>query len=769
LKKKPNKRDSRKHGKPARGFARNSIATASRPDARKPPARSDQVDRQVDRSAHRGGKAAGQRDGSLSLNARGFGFVVSDGEEQDVFIPPDALGGAMHGDRVRVRVETSPKGLSGRVLEVLGRAIQYVSGQIHVTQAGAWLDPDDERMRMAVRVQGDLPEGARTGQGALAKIVRYPEHARDSMAVEVLEVFEPEAFVEHEIRRVLLKEGVQEEFPLDVRDEAAKIPVEVERADYEGREDLRHIPLMTIDPADARDHDDAVWAERLPQGGFRVIVAIADVSHYVREGTALDREALERGCTIYLPTRAIPMLPRELSSNLASLLPEVDRLTLAVEVALNAEGEIQSHRFIEGVMRSVADISYEKVAFALGLITEGPADPLAQRYLPELKVLLEVSAVLREVRRRRGSLELELPEPKVRVDDETGRPTDVERSRKDPGVARAYNLIEELMLLGNEVVARDLAERMVPAIYRVHGRPDPDRIETFCALAQSLGYPLDADSATKPKELAAFLRRIHGTPQAGTLGYLMLRAMKQAVYSVNNEGHFGLAADHYLHFTSPIRRYPDMAVHRVVRAVARGERVGTGSLAEKLQAQAEQSSLRERRAMGIEREVVDLYGAFLMRDRIGETFDATVSGVTEHGFYASLDAPFVDTLCRVAWLPPDVYELDQYGVRLTGQHGGLTFGLGDRVRLEIKDVSIAQRKVLAAPAGLPVPAPKEGERPVGGFGRERRRNRNENREQERVLGRKKRKERMLQTSTSTPSTPPGRAKAGKGKPKGRRR
>jgi ribonuclease R len=363
------------------------------------------------------------------------------------------------------------------------------------------------------------------------------------------------------------------------------------------------------------------------------------------------------------------------------------------------------------------------------------------------------------VRRRRGSLELELPEPKVRVDDETGRPTDVERSRKDPGVARAYNLIEELMLLGNEVVARDLAERTVPAIYRVHGTPDPDRIETFCALAQSLGYPLDADAAVKPKELAAFLRRIHGTPQAGTLGYLMLRAMKQAVYSTQNEGHFGLAAEHYLHFTSPIRRYPDMAVHRVVRAVARGERIGGGRLMEKLQAQAEQASLRERRAMSIEREVVDLYGAFLMRDRIGETFDATVSGVTEHGFYASLDAPFVDVLCRVAWLPPDVYELDQYGVRLTGQHGGLTFGLGDRVRLEIKDVSIAQRKVLAAPAGLAVPAPKEGERPVGGFGRERRRDRNQAREQERVLGRKKRKERMQRSGSSAPAKAGKRAKS----------
>jgi ribonuclease R len=423
-------------------------------------------------------------------------------------------------------------------------------------------------------------------------------------------------------------------------------------------------------------------------------------------------------------------------------LPDVERLTLADEVILDPEGEVREHRYIEGVMRSAANLSYEAVAQALGLLPAGPVDPLAHKHLSELQVLLEVSGVLREVRRRRGSLELELPEPKVRVDDETHKPIDVERSRKDPGVARAYNLIEELMLLANEVVARDLAERGVPAIYRVHGQPDPDRIETFCALARSLGYPLDAEAASKPKILAAFLRRIHGTPQAGTLGYLMLRAMKQAAYSTLNEGHFGLAAEFYLHFTSPIRRYPDMAVHRVVRRIARGERVSGNGLTEKLQAQAEQASTRERRAMSIEREVVDLYGAFLMRDRVGDTFDATISGVAEHGFYATLDAPFVDVLCRVAWLPPDVYELDQYGVRLTGAHGGMSYGLGDRVRLTIQDVSIAQRKVLAIPEGSVVTQPGQDERPAGGFGRKRRRERNEAREQERVLGRKKRKERM---------------------------
>jgi ribonuclease R len=257
------------------------------------------------------------------------------------------------------------------------------------------------------------------------------------------------------------------------------------------------------------------------------------------------------------------------------------------------------------------------------------------------------------------------------------------------------------MLLANEVVAQDLQERGLPTIFRVHFAPDPERIETFTALAKALGFVLSADVAEHPKKLARFLTSVQGTPHATALGYLLLRSMQQASYSTENVGHFGLAAEHYLHFTSPIRRYPDLAVHRVVRSVARGERIETWGLAQRLKLQAGQSSLRERKAMAIEREVVDLYGAYLMRDQVGETFDATISGLTEHGFYATLDTPFVDVLCRVASLPRDVYELDQHGVRLRGQRGGRVYALGDRVRLRIEDVSMAQRKVLAAPADVP--------------------------------------------------------------------
>lgn len=641
-------------------------------------------------------RANRELEGMLSVNARGFGFVVPQEGGPDVFIPPGYLGGAMHGDRVRIRARPSARGFEGRVTATLERAVQFVGGQLHLGEH-PFLEPDDERLRMPVHVTGPLPPEARTGLGAITKVVGYPEHDGGALMVRVVETFEPDAFVEYEVRRILLRENISETFPEDVQSEAEALPSAITPRDRRGREDLRAIPLLTIDPSDARDHDDAVWAERLPNGGYRVIVAIADVSHYVREGSALDREALERGCTIYLPTRAIPMLPRELSSELASLLPKRDRLALAVEIELRADGTEVTHRFIEAVMRSAARLTYESVAQALGLTVHGPVLPEAQEHLSELRVLLDVAKVLRERRRARGSLEFELPEAKVRLDDETGHPIDIERSRKDPGVGRAYGMIEELMLLANEVVASDLTTRGVPTIYRVHGVPDADRLDTFCTLARALGFDLDESAAQNPKALARFLTRIHGTPHAGALGYLLLRAMQQATYDIENVGHFGLAADYYTHFTSPIRRYPDLAVHRIVRAVARSERIATG-LPGKLQHQAHASSQRERRAMAIEREVVDLYGAYLLRNQVGEHLDATISRVVEHGFFATLDAPFVDVLCRSASLPHDRYELDRYGVRLRGARSGRSYGLGDRVRLRIEDVSIAQRKVLAVPA-----------------------------------------------------------------------
>jgi ribonuclease R len=651
------------------------------------------------------------------LNARGFGFVITDEAGPDVFVPAYRIGGALHGDRVRVTVSEGPKGLEGEVIEVIERGLRHLGGQLHVGPKGAWIEPNDERVPGQVRVEGALPPGARTGQGVLAKIVGYPDGAGQPLRAQVLETFEPQDFARFELRHILLREGVAEAFPDDVRQEATRLPRAVTRDDAHAREDLRALDLVTIDPVDARDHDDAVWAERRPSGGWRVVVAIADVSHYVREGSALDREALARGCTIYLPSHAIPMLPGELSSHLASLVPDQDRLALAVEVDVTSDGVVERHRFVEAVMRSKARISYEGAARALGLSDAGAPQAAAEERRDLLRTLLDVADALRERRRERGSLWFDLPEAKVKLDPTSGAPVSIERSRANVGVARAYNLVEELMLLANEVVARELTRRRVPTIYRVHGPPDADRVEAFAAVARTAGFALSDQHALHPKELSLFLARIEGTPHAAPIGYLLLRAMQQATYSTENVGHFGLAADDYVHFTSPIRRYPDLAVHRIVRRVARGEHVAGEALTASLAQQAAQSSLTERRAMTIEREVVDLYGALLMRERIGETFDgATITGVAEHGVYASLHSPFVTVLCPVAALPYDRYELGKDGVRLVGAYSGRAYALGDKLRVRIDDVSLARRKVIAVPITEGM-AGRDAVHPEGGAGR----------------------------------------------------
>ena len=637
------------------------------------------------------------RTGVLVINARGFGFVSTIEPGPDVFVPATALATAMHGDRVLVKVRTGPKGLDGQVQKVVKRGTEYVGGQLHVTGSGAFIEADDERIHYPVHVSGKLPPGAKTGQGVIARIVHYPEHINDLIEAELVELFEAREFVAFETRRILLREGALEEFSDGALKEARALPTAVPPRDKHGRVDLRQLDLVTIDPEDAKDHDDAVWAQALPAGGYRVIVAIADVSHYVKAGSALDAEALARGCTIYLPSRAIPMLPEEISSNLASLVPNRDRLALAVDVTLGPQGAIRDVKLLEAVVRSRARLTYAGVARALELTDQGPKQPGALSRLSLLQTLMDVAKVLHTRRRKRGSLEFDLPEARVRLEDETGRPLDVFRSRQDAGIRQAYGMIEELALLANEVVATEMTRRKLPTIYRVHAPPDPDRLETFAQLATSLGFELDAEDAQQPNKLSRFLAKVAKSPHAGTLNYLLLRAMQQAVYDTHNQGHFGLAAKNYLHFTSPIRRYPDLAVHRIVRKLARHERINTEGLAERLAEQAQTSSQLERRAMSIEREIVDLYRAMLMQDRVGEEFPATVSGIAEHGAYASIDAPFVDVLCRLASLPPDRWEMDAFGIRLSGLNTGRRFALGDRIRVRIEEVSLAQRRIAAVP------------------------------------------------------------------------
>ncbi|MCA9530585.1 MAG: VacB/RNase II family 3'-5' exoribonuclease, partial [Myxococcales bacterium] len=648
----------------------------------------------TERFAGRSPGRAGQP-GRLTVHPRGFGFVAVDDGTDDVYVAEHNMGAALHGDRVEILSRPSPKGREGIVIAVLARGVGTLTGSLRRLGRDVYLEADDPRLRSPMPVEAP-PAKYDDADVFLCEITHYPQDDQERPTVRVLEALGARGTTEVEVAKIKIREGIVEEFPPDVVEEAGAFGARVSPQEKRDREDLRELDLVTIDPEDARDHDDAIFVER-KDGGYRVVVAIADVSHYVRPGTAIDREALHRGTSIYLPDRAIPMLPAELSSNLASLVPKRDRLCLGVDVTLSRHGEVQRSRYVEGVMRSGGRLTYEGVARALDLTKEGDRQPAADRRKPMLTALLELARTLRKRRLERGALDFDLPEARIHLDDARVEPLAIERSKSDPGVREAYRMVEEMMLLANEVVARDLTERGVPAIYRVHGPPDDKKLESFCELATALGHALDVDDARDPRSLTAFLRKIDGEPQAPVLRYLLLRAMQQAVYSTQaGAGHFGLAAADYLHFTSPIRRYPDVTVHRVVRKVIHGEPVDAAVLRPRLQRDAVEASHLERRAASVERDVVALYRVILMRDRIGDEFDATVSGLSESGIYATLDSPFAEVLVPVERLE-DFFELDRLGVRLVGNHTGHSFALGDRIRVRLEEASVERRQLIALP------------------------------------------------------------------------
>ncbi len=682
------------------------------PVARAPvPTRRDKKSDQSSKGRHKGaeyagaarrGRGSGPRGGStshvgrLSMNARGFGFVSLPGPDGDAFINPGNLNGALHGDEVEVNLWKTPKGLEGAVRSVVKRGNTRVVGVLRRLGVDFVLESEDPRLPGTMEVGGELPPNTDEGKIVVAEITRYASDG-DSPEVKILSVLGRPGVAAVEIAAIKARENIVEEFPEDVVAEAESFGTEVSPRDSRGREDLRNLDLVTIDPADARDHDDAVWAEALIGGGWRLIVAIADVSHYVTEGSALDREARSRGCSIYLPDRAIPMLPHQLSSHLASLLPDVDRLCMCAEIQITQRGEVASYRLFEGVMRLAGGLTYDGVARALGL-TEVPArDPRAEELLPLLETLRDLSAALRAKRKRRGSIDFDLPEARVKLDEATGEPIEVYASRVDPGIRASYRIVEDLMLVANEVVAEDFAKAGAPTIYRIHGVPDPAKIERLSAVAAAFGHQLDEDFGKDPKGLALFLEETADEPHASALGYMALRSMQQAQYSTNNVGHFGLAAEHYLHFTSPIRRYPDMIVHRVLRArLQAGSRARNKKVAEEvgteLQAMALDSSRLERRAMEVEREALDLYRALFMRARLGQVFDAKITGFAGRNLVASIESPFVDVIVALGDESGERFELDELGLRLVGD-SGQSFALGDKIRVRVTAIRIGERRV----------------------------------------------------------------------------
>ncbi len=633
-------------------------------------------------------------EGVLSVNPRGFGFVTAVGQE-DVYVAPDSIGPAMHGDRVRISVMSrTNRGVEGRISEVIHRRNPRVAGVLKKKGKSVWLEPDDTRVRGPIVVTGSPKEG-RDGDAAVVSITRFPELADENPEAELVAVLGVPGEPNAEVAKILVREQITEEHPEAAVREADAMAAKLQRSTLEGRVDLRNVPLPTIDPEDARDHDDAVWVERTDEG-YRLWVAIADVSEYVQPGTALDEEALSRGCTIYLPDRAIPMLPAALAADLCSLLPEAERLCLCVIAELDKNADVTRFEIVEGVMRSAAMLTYPGVARALGFTENPPRSAQADAMKKGLRAVEELTKKLRRKRMRRGALDLDLPEARVKLDERTGAPIGVERRAEDPGIKRAYQMVEELMLLANELVAQWLSKRRAPTVYRVHGKPDEAKLERLGEVAQTLGVEVDLDALAEPRGVSKFLNRIAEHPKKQVLEMLLLRSLKQAVYDIVNIGHFGLASDAYLHFTSPIRRYPDVEVHRAVKHILRGGKPDTSAAAiETLRTAATAASMRERAAMNVEREVVDLYRTLYMRDRIGDVIDGSVTAIVGSGLFVTLDEPFVDVLVRYESLGPDRYETSEDELSVVGLRSGDTVSLGDRVVVEIEDVAVLRRTVYA--------------------------------------------------------------------------
>jgi ribonuclease R len=633
--------------------------------------------------------------GTILLKPEGYGFVTplfgEGGRENDLFVPPQHTKGALDGDLVRARTLRGRDGrLAAEVIEIVEHRRQLVLGIYQAKGKSAWVIPHDRNLSGNVTV----PHHPRAHDGEMVK-VRLRREKSGALQGEIVAVLGAPGDPRFEILAAAYAQGFSDEFDQATLLAAQSVPEHVAADQISGRRDLRHLPLVTIDGEDARDFDDAVHASRTP-GGFRLVVAIADVAHYVRPGGPLDREALRRATSVYFPGTVLPMLPERLSNGICSLNPDVDRLCMVCDIAFDASGNPLHEDIYEAVMRSHARLTYERVARALA----GEADAEVRPLLDDLKVAHELSKKLTARRRARGSIDFDLPEAKIVLDEQGKVQEIVRRPRND-----AHRLIEELMLAANEGVARFFDVRGLPTVYRIHDQPDRDKLEAFAALARSHGFELRDSGELTPRDLNEFLKEVEGKPAQKALNALLLRAMMQAQYSPDNIGHYGLAAPTYLHFTSPIRRYPDLMVHRLLKEHwARGGRPLREAEREEQEAYlagiAAQCSERERAAMKAERDVDAFYSALYMQDRIGQTFKAVISGVADFGLFCELDEVFVEGLIPSESLGEDV-QLDKERQRLVAGSSGRGYAIGDEVTVEVLSADPGRRRITLGLAGAP--------------------------------------------------------------------
>ena len=637
--------------------------------------------------------------GRLTVRTEGYGFVLVPGGA-DLYIPRGGMHGAMDGDTVLAREERTrsagrgrdPERISGTVVKVLERARDRVVGRMDTEEGKRVVLPYDPKIDAVVRIADGKTRGARDGEIVEARLTSFPDSRRIAHGVVEERIgFLGEPGVDIEI--VLRSHGLPPRFPQPVVEESEAFPEEVPQDDLLGRRDFRDHRIVTIDGETAKDFDDAVEVARIPNGGYRLGVHIADVSNYVAEGTALDDEALSRGTSVYFPGRVLPMLPERLSNGLCSLNPRVDRLVLSAILETDSKGRVTKSEFVKGVIRSAHRMTYTEVA---RLLETKPTSADQSRYGPfleDFRNMAELAAVLRRRREARGSIDFDLPDADVVLDDEGLVVGIVPESRNV-----AHRLIEEFMLAANEAVAKKLLFSKQPAIYRVHDRPDPDRLVDLREVLEGFGYELKGDlEEVPPAAFQKLLKQIEGKPEERLLSDLLLRAQRKALYSEECRGHYALAAPYYCHFTSPIRRYPDLIVHRqLTRLLENGRPVSAKdfeSVNERLAEMAALSSERERRAEQAERESLLWKKIVFMKDKVGREFDAFVTGVTSFGLFVTLKDFFVEGLVPVSALGADFFIYEEKRHRLRGRSSGQIFRMGDSVRVLLSAIDEVRRRL----------------------------------------------------------------------------
>ena len=628
--------------------------------------------------------------GRIDVNKRGFGFVFRGEGKGDIFVPENALKTAMNGDKVQVKLireNAGTKRAEGEILEVLERKNSKIIGVYEQTKAFGFVSPEDQKLQHDIFISKSNRNFAETGDVVVVEITKWPEKGRNPEGI-ILEILGKKGDKGVDILTVVKKFNLPEAFPPKVLSYTDSLSETAEEKEFSKRRDLRGEKIMTIDGADAKDLDDAVSVVKLENGLYKLSVHIADVSHYVRENTPLDKEAFKRATSVYLLDLVIPMLPEKLSNGLCSLNPFEPKLALSCDMIIDGEGKVVEHEIYESVIESKLRATYEDVTKVLqGEMNETLAK--YEEFVPMIEDMRDLQRILEKKREKRGAIEFDFPESKIKL-DKLGKPVEVSLYPREI----SNKIIEEFMLVCNETVSEHMFWTHMPFIYRVHEEPDEEKLKAFTEFSYNLGYPVKLYAGIQPKSLQEVLKKVEGKKEEPVLSKLLLRSMMQARYAPENIGHFGLAATYYSHFTSPIRRYPDLLIHRIIKEFLHGkiDEKRVRSLVPIVSEASKQASEMERVAVDAERELDALKKAEFMQQHIGEVFEGIISSVTNFGLFVELPNT-IEGLVHITSLYDDYYVYDERYMTLIGERTGKEYALGEKIRVLVSNVNLDSREI----------------------------------------------------------------------------